>query len=314
MFNKILIPLDGSKLGEKALPFAEEIVTGFDSKVTLLSAGAPEDTPQYDEYHAYLTKTAAAMEKRLAKTGGPARRKKVKIDTAVTGVTGMVNDAAEEILDYAVKKDFDMIVMATHGRTGITRWVLGDTANKVARASSSPLMLIRAKMDIPKSVHIQKILVPLDGSKDGEAVLPFVEAFASNLKPEIILLHIVEQLYHVYSSPVVTTYGGSGIVRVAYNAEEIKPFVEAGKKYVEGISDKLADNGISNKTEVRIGSAGEEIIEAEEEIRPDLVIMSTHGHSGFGRFERGSITDKVLHGGSKPLLLVRPQPKTGRKK
>ncbi len=306
MFNKILVPLDGSKLAEKALPYAEEMVIEFGSKVTLLSAGAPEDTPLHDEYYQYLNKTYPAVEERIKKTVASPAKKKVKIDTALTGRIGLVNDAAAEILDYADKQDFNMIIMATHGRTGAMRWVLGDTANKVARAFSCPLLLIRAKTDVPESVHIKKILVPLDGSKEGEAVLPYVEAFAAKLKPEIILLHVVDLLYHVYAYPAAAGYGGDGIVRVPYTPEEMKPSVETGEKYIKGISDKLAEKGISNKTEIRTGTAGEEIMEAEGERRPDLIIMSTHGHSGFGRFEHGSITDKVLHGGAAPLLLVRP--------
>jgi nucleotide-binding universal stress UspA family protein len=65
--------------------------------------------------------------------------------------------------------------------------------------------------------------------------------------------------------------------------------------------------GIKTSYVVRVGSASEEIIKAEEEIHPDIVAMSTHGHSGFGRWENGSVADKVLHYGNTPLLLVRPR-------
>jgi len=295
-------------MAEKALPYAEEMAVNFGSKLTLLSAGAPEDTPKHDEYYEYLKKTSAAVEQDLAKQAAKPFAKKHQVDTIITGLKGLINDPAAEILDYADKEDFNMIIMATHGRTGITRWVLGDTANKVARAFSCPLLLVRAKTEVPKTVHTKKILVTLDGSKEGESVLPFVENLASKLKPEIHLLHVVELLFHVYAYPAAAGYGGDGIVRIPFNEEEMKPFREAGHKYIKSVSDKLTEKGFPNTMEVRVGTPGEEIIEAESEIKPDIVVMSTHGHSGFGRWEHGSITDKVLHGGAVPLLLVRPQP------
>jgi nucleotide-binding universal stress UspA family protein len=87
----------------------------------------------------------------------------------------------------------------------------------------------------------------------------------------------------------------------------MKPWKEVGEKYIKSVNDKLTVEGIKASYEVRVGSAGEEIIEAEAKMHPDVVAMSTHGHSGFGRFDHGSVTDKVLHAGSTPLLLVRPK-------
>lgn len=308
MFDKILVPLDESKLAEKALPWAEEMAVHFGSKITLLNSGTVEDTPRHDEVQVYLKKTAGDVEQGIKKAFASRAKTKAEVTTAITGVAGMLNNAAEEILDYADKQDMNMIIMATHGRTGITRWVLGDTANKVARAFSCPILLIRAKTEVPEDVHISKILVPLDGSKESETVLPYVEAIAGKLKPEIRLLNVVELLYHVYAYPAAAGYGGDGIVRVPFNPEEMKPYKDAGHKYINGISAKLKEKGYKNTIEVRVGTPGEEIMEAEKESKPDLVIMSTHGHSGFGRLEHGSIADKVLHGGISPLLLVRPKP------
>jgi nucleotide-binding universal stress UspA family protein len=305
LFNKILVPLDGSQLAEKAIPFAEEMIAKFGASVTLLSTDAPEDTPKHDEYYEYLNKTQAVMEQDLKKY---APAKKAKINTAITGRTGLLGDPASEILDYADKEDFNMIIMATHGRTGITRWVLGGTANKIARTFSCPLMLIRAKAVVPKPVDIKKVLVPLDGSRESESVLPFVETIAAKLRPDITLVHIVELLYHVTAYPEIASYGGAGIVRTPYSPDEMKPFQETGEKYLKSISDSFMKKGIRHTTELRTGIPAAEIIEMETKLHPDLVVMSTHGQSGFGRFDNGSVTDKVLHAGTTPLLMVRPQP------
>ena len=306
MFEKILVPLDGSKLAEKALPYAEELAAKLGSEVILINVGTKAENIEHPEYRVYLSKIAARTEENIKKSQAPAVRKKAKVSSSVVSSKGLAARPAEEIVDYADKENINLIIMATHGRTGITRWVMGDTANKVAQSFKCPLLLIRAKNDVSKTVRLQNILVPLDGSKESETALPYVETLASKLKLTVNLLHIVEMQYHVYAYPEAAGYGAPGIVRVPYNKQELKPFRETGGKYIKGISDKLMEKGIKNTSEVRVGSPGDEIIEVEEAIHPDVVVMSTHGHSGFGRFDHGSITDKVLHGGNTPLLLVRP--------
>jgi len=307
VFNKILVPLDGSKLAEKALPYAGEMAIHFGSEITLLHSRDIGETTRHKDMQTYLDKTAADLEKRITGAFTNKAKPKAKVATTITGAGGMGNNAAAEILGYAETKDIDLIIMATHGRTGITRWVLGDTANKVARAFSCPILLIRSATDVPEDIHFEKIMVPLDGSKESEAVLPYVEGLVAKIKSDIRLLNVVELLYHVYAYPAAAGYGGDGIVRVPFNPEEMKSYKETGEKYIKGISSKLKEKGFNNSAGVRVGVPGDEIIEAEKEIKPELIIMSTHGHSGFGRWEHGSITDKVLHAGTTPLLLVRPQ-------
>jgi len=91
--------------------------------------------------------------------------------------------------------------MGTHGRTGIKRWALGSTADKVARSFTCPVLLIRANADVPETIHLENILVPLDGSVQSETVLPYVADLAAKLKVKVNLLHIVEMPYHTYVTP-----------------------------------------------------------------------------------------------------------------
>jgi nucleotide-binding universal stress UspA family protein len=308
MYNRMLVPLDGSELAERALSYAKELAIHLGSEVILINVRMPAENPDEPEHRFYISKMAAATEQDIKKSPALPPGQKVKVESAIIGSPGLLTHPAEEIVDYAEKENVSLIVMATHGRTGISRWTLGDTANKVARASKCPVLLIRANTDVPKSVHLDKILVTLDGSKQSESVLPYIENLASKLKTKISLLNIVEPPYHIYSySEGMDYYGGGGIVRVPYTEEEIKPLKLVAEKYVKNVSDKLMTEGIKTSYELRTGSAGEEIIKAEEEIHPDIVAMSTHGHSGFGRWEHGSIADKVLHHGKTPLLLVRPR-------
>ncbi len=308
MFKRLLVPLDTSKLAEIALPYAEELAAKLGSEVILIHVRTSADTTDKPDHRAYISKMAAITEQNVKKSPALPPGEKVKVASAIVGSPGRLNHPAEEILDYAYKENISLIVMATHGRTGIRRWTLGDTANKVARASKSPVLLIRASSDVPKAIHLDKILVPLDGSKQSEAALTYIENLASKLKTRISLLNVVEPPYHYYPSAAgLGYYGGEGILRAPYTEEELKPLKEVAEKYVKSVSEKLITEGIKTSYEVRVGSAGEEIIKAEEEIHPEIVAMSTHGHSGFGRWENGSVTDKVLHHGNTPLLLVRPK-------
>jgi nucleotide-binding universal stress UspA family protein len=306
MFKKILLPLDGSELAERAVPYAEDLASHFGSEITLINVRTPNEDPEKPEYRSYISKMATTIEQDVKKSPALPPGEQVKVKSIITGTAGGRN-AAEEILDYSAKEKIELIVMATHGRTGIKRWVLGDTANKVASAPNCPVLLIRANAESPKKLHLNKILVPLDGSKESEAVLPYIEALAEKVKSGISLLTITELLYNVIASPMAAGYyGGEGIVRIPYTDEEMKPFVAVSEKYIKNVSGKLTGKGIKTSYEVRVGSAGVEIIEVEGKMHPDMVVMSTHGHSGFGRFDHGSIADKVLHAGITPLLLVRP--------
>ncbi len=304
MFKKILVPLDASELSEIALPYAEELAAKLGAQVTLLHIGTPADGTDKSGHKAYIDKVTARVARHLTKSPG----EKAKLESKIIELPGLIANPAAEILDFAEKEKVDLIIMATHGRTGISRWALGSTANKVARASVCPLLLIRAGAKKPGKAGLGKILVTLDGSKPGEAVLPYIEALASGLKSQVSLLYVVEPLYHVYPyAEGLGYYGTAGVVRVPYTEEEMKPTREVAEKYIKDVNEKLSTKGVRTNYAVRMGSPGEEIIKVEGEMRPDLVVMSTHGHSGFGRWEQGSVTDKVLHAGSTPLLLVRPK-------
>lgn len=308
MFKRILVPLDGSETAEIALPYAEDMAIHLGSEVILVNVKIPSEPPEKPVHQAYISRVAEAVEQKIKKSKEKPAGEKVKVASAIIGSSGILTHPAEEILDYADKENISLIAMATHGRTGIRRWALGSTADKVARASKSPVLLVRAKIDAPKSVHFDKILVPLDGSRASEAVLPYIEQIASKFKSQVTLFHVIELLYHYYPySEIVGYNGAAAMVTVPYSEEEMKPNKEAGEKYIKSVSDILTAGGTKNNYEVRVGRAGTDIINFEKELHPDVVVMSTHGHSGFGRWDHGSIADKVLHSGSTPLLLVRPK-------
>ncbi|OGP69435.1 MAG: hypothetical protein A2169_14890 [Deltaproteobacteria bacterium RBG_13_47_9] len=144
MYKKILVPLDGSELAKKALDHAEKLAKIFDAEIILFQVvpfmpiyGSPElvtplivDEKQKEVAERYLTNLAEEMKKRGHK---------------VTSMVRTGQQVAVEIIDFAKERGADLIVMCTHGRSGITRWVLGSVAHKVLTRAETPILLIHLK-------------------------------------------------------------------------------------------------------------------------------------------------------------------------
>ena len=148
----------------------------------------------------------------------------------------------------------------------------------------------------------ERILVPLDGSKVGEAALPYVEELVSTLapsvKPEVTLLQVVSSL----SYPVIA---GEASVRVPYTGKELEQIKKKARSYLNKAGESLKSKGAIVKIKVATGKAVDEILKATDETKADLVAMSTHGRSGLSRWAFGSVTDRVLRAGNVPILMVR---------
>ena len=138
MYEKILVPLDGSELAELALPYAEELSVKLGSEIILLSVSESDEVRDYHEHEVYLEQAVEAT-KHGAKRYLKMPEGIIKVRSAISA-----GHAAEEIVDYADKHDISLIIMATHGRSGINRWALGSIAEKVVRAGNTPVLLVRA--------------------------------------------------------------------------------------------------------------------------------------------------------------------------
>ncbi len=150
----------------------------------------------------------------------------------------------------------------------------------------------------------ERILIPLDGSKLGEAALSYVEELISRLAPEekveITLLHVITAVRHSLH------VSGGGAVSVPYSEEELAEMKDAATDFLNKVGDGLRNEKVTVICKVSVSeNPADEIIKAEVEVNADLVAMSTHGRSGISRFVIGSIADKVLRGGTVPVLMVR---------
>lgn len=164
----------------------------------------------------------------------------------------------------------------------------------------------------------EKILVPLDGSKLGEKALPYVEELACMCVPEkkaeVTLLQVITELTHpAFSSAKEThrllaqTDEFAGIGSIPYDKAEMEQLKKQSLAYLNTAAKKIKKNkGVSVKTTVRVGAdAANEILKASNQVKANLIVISTHGRSGIGQWAFGSVADKVLRGGNTPVLMVR---------
>lgn len=295
MYEKILVSLDCSALAEVALPYAEELAGRLGSEVDLVYVSELAEDPNQRVHQFYLEKRAETTKESARRYIEKGRRRVIKVKSTI-----LVGNPAEKIVEYADEKDIGLIVMATHGQSGIRRWALGSVADKVVRATTRPVALIRAKgarPDVREKGILNKALVPLDGSREGEAAVPYIAELASKLKAEVVLFQVLPPGYY--------TTTAEGYNYIIYPENLMASDKAHAKDYLEKVGARLKRKGVTVKSEVRFGNAAEEIIRLADEINADLVAMSTHGRSGVGRWVFGSVADRVLHEGNTPLLLVR---------
>ena len=303
MFLKILVPLDGSDTAECVLPHVK-LLASADKNVTIdfIYVIAPLDAPMIDAKYRKKIETesrqaAADYLKRLITKSG---LKEIAKPIVVPG------KVADTISDYAARNKQDLIIMATHGRSGVSRWFYGSVADKIVHESHTPVWLVKADSSCKTSYSANRrlrILVPLDGSTVAESVLKQLKEINRQLpasKLDIILARVCE----IFSTPVGYPPPLS-MNWEEYLAYEKKRCHSICLDYLSGIQAKLAKAGIKTRIEIPEGTPAEMLIDYINKNAIDLVIISTHGRTGFSRWAFGSIAEKVLKGSNSPVLLIR---------
>lgn len=278
MFAKVVVTLDGSKLAEVALPYAEELAAKMGYDLVLLTILNPQDTNEYENHLRYTKKIEEITQYHASKYIENGKGKAIDVTTVIR-----YGDPAEGIMEYALTNGLPLIIMASHGRSGISRWTVGSVADKVVRSNYyQPVMLIRAKesrSDIREKRILKKVLVPLDGSDTSETVIPYITQIAAKLEMELTLLQVVPTTNHA-------------------NIAEIED-------HLISVCSQLKQNNLTVDYKVNTGAIAENIIDFADEFAFDLVAMSTHGMNRGDIFSLGSIAQKVFLGGNTPLLLIK---------
>lgn len=284
MWEKILVTLDGSDLAELTLPYAKELAAAFGSEVVLLYVNEPSESQYRHMHQLYIEDVAEQLKGDVKK------------------VTPVVLDGApaKEIVDYAEKNKVGLVVMSSHGRSGIMPWAAGSVANKVLHTAKMPLLLVRAAR-LPKRAQgkpvINRILLPLDGSEVGEAAVPYVQELMSRLGVEVILFGVVPPGKHI------RTVGG--LDYVLYPEQDLKQVKTEAREHLDRVYQQLKGKKGKVRVELKVGDIAREIIDYAKKTRTSLIAISSHGHSGIAKWVFGSIAHKIVQASNVPVLLVR---------
>lgn len=294
MFDRILVPLDGSPLAEQALPYARYIATTFAVPIQVLACapGSPLKPTGASKLHGLVGNYLERMCEPLRASG-------LQASTLLSG-----DDAAVAIIDEADRVPGTLVVMSSHGRTGIQRWTLGSVTERVLQASRSDMLIVRRGTGPePAVLRLSTIVVPLDGSAVAEQALIAAAGLARAAGLHLRLLRVMSSETAGYLHG--DSFGGAW----RDIAEDREANVE---EYVQAVTARLQREGVTN-VDYRLleGEPAERIVDFTREAPDCLVAMTTHGRSGIGRWILGSVAARVVRHCPRPLLLLRAREASG---
>jgi nucleotide-binding universal stress UspA family protein len=290
---KVLIPLDGSRLAETSLAYISALRLMGELEVRLLSV-----VNEAEEYHALNDAESGQREFNLLGTYLREVAQDVHKHLGLTVESRVrYGKPAERIVEEAVEFRPDLLLISTHGRSGVSRWRLGSVADKVVRTATCNTLLIGPQageeskwLEADLNMPFGAVLVPLDGSELAETALPVTESIALAYGSDVHLVRAV-------SIPPLAMEGEE-----VFTPDILTSLQEAARHYLDSAAKRFPGGKL--RKEVLLGSAAWALEDYIKQHGIDLVVMTTHGRGGMLRAALGSVTDRLL-GGPAPVLVVR---------
>ena len=311
MTHRILVPLDSSDSATRVIPWVDEIATAMQAHVELVYVLERDLDSESVLGEVVFSERFAGQSETDDQPGGvytsewEAREQHAGLHltsarslfqrTTSISLSVIAGSPAQTIVAHAASSGADLIAMATHGRTGVARAILGSVAGAVVRDSRVPVVVVRNTLTKPaRAPHA--ILVPLDLSKLGEAGLWAILPLAHELNWQIVLFHALEL------PPQTLPIQGAAIplgLPPAHLPDEVQA-------YLEDVAGSLSREGLDVAIRLGRGTAANAVSEAADETGAGIIAMSTHGRSGVSRWLLGSVAEAVVAQASLPVILVRP--------
>jgi nucleotide-binding universal stress UspA family protein len=299
MLRTLVVPLDGSELAERALPYAVRLTESHRGRLVLMRAVvAPPsmrlDGEDWERLQLEAVEEASDYLRGLAQT-----IQRVRVETVVR-----YGRTVESILDTVGDHAADAVVMATHGRTGLCHLLSGSVTEAVLAGSTVPVFVVRALPGESPQASFEpaaaRLLVPLDGSDfDEPALRTAIQALGA--WGEITLVQVVQPPDHVER--------GDNGRPIAFLDQQEEARTRAAREYLNAIARDLRHQvpPIRVRVDVRVGEPVDGIAMAAAAAASDVIVMATHARTGLRRAVIGSIAGAVLRRSSTPVLLVHPQ-------
>jgi nucleotide-binding universal stress UspA family protein len=291
MFDRILLPTDGSEGAERAAGHARTYARTFGATVHVVSV---VDVRQYSSTSDELDDVGRKQRDRLREEAEDAvATAEDALGDEVAVVTDILQGIPHEsILDYAADSDADLLVMGTHGRTGLQRLLVGSTTERVARLADRPVLTVGPDADPADGVR--NVLVPTDGSAGVEpavaAGLDAAEAFGATV-------------HALYVADVRTFFTDDADATPPDPALDL--LEDRGEKATDAVAERATERGLDAETGVVDGVPTSAIVDYAADREMDLVVMGTHGRTGIDRLLLGSVAEGVIRQADCPVLTVR---------
>jgi len=325
MFKRILVPLDGSARAEVALPLAARLARPAGGAVVLARVVSPPTQHRFDFVQpappdTLLAATRDMAERYLEEVVGRDDLADVTTQVAVVEASAV----APALLDVMRTSHADLMIICSHGGTGLLRWTLGSVAQKIARQATVPTLVLHADGPIllrtPDDTYPVGALAPLDGSPEAEAALEpaarLISALAAPAQGALHLLHVVQ----------VEDVTGARQPVDAAELDGQQSLLREADSYLRSVAERFKQEPLASlkvhvtwsvafDPDVAAAIIAETVSErVDETARTDsgarigyaVVAMASHGRSGFQLWALGSVTDRVLQSSKLPLLIVRP--------
>ena len=295
MFDHILVPMDGSSLAECVLPHALAVARACEAQVTLLrvlertQAAGPTRSVDPLDWHIRRAEARAYLD------GLSARLQKAGLRTESTLLEGQ---AAERIIEFVRSHDVSLIILSSHGRSGLSEWNVSSIVQKIILRAYVPVMIVRAYQPVASDLtglRYRHMLIPLDGSQRAECALPLATTLARFHESELLLVHVVRRPEIVRRAPPTQED-----VELANRLTE-RNRLEA-VRYLENLQPRLP---LDVRTRVLVSdNAAATLHDLVEQEEADLVVLSAHGYSGRTKWPYGSMVVNFIAYGTTPLLIV----------
>jgi nucleotide-binding universal stress UspA family protein len=305
VINHILVPLDGSTLAECVLPHVAGIAPVTNARVTLLHVlQQPHDghgTPAVDpvEWHLQKQNAEKYMEQIVSRLSA----------VGILGVESIIleGNPAGSVIDFARNNNVDLIILSTHGNSGLSGWNVSSVVQKILLRSYKSILLVRAYVSSPTTttkVRYKRLFVGLDCSPRSEFVLPFAINLAQLHKSQLILETVIERPRTINRMPI-----SEEIV------ELVNQFVEknhqAASHYFKQLRAQFSMKDLKIKTHISVGDHPITVLhDMAEESNADLVLLAAHGDTGERRWPYGSVTTSFIAYGNTSLLIMQDLPAT----
>jgi nucleotide-binding universal stress UspA family protein len=310
MYRSILVPVDGSPFAEHALPLALALARRSGAGIHLVTVSTPIAAaylegmyvgyPELENelnarYQAYLDRTIARLRER--------------VDVPISGEV-VSGEVAPTLCHLAGGGRYDLVVMATHGRSPLGRFWLGGIADDLMRHANVPLLLVRPEdeeANLDAEPDLSKVVLPLDGTPLAEQILEPAVALAGLMpETEIVLVRAIPREIEEEEPEEVVVRAEARHILLRVRSVEEAVRAEA-EEYLARIARGLESRGLKVRTHVVVEDRpGEAILNEAEDEHAGLIALETHGRGGLSRLLHGSVADKVVRGAHVPVLVHRP--------